>query len=81
MRNNIDSYGPLEKYIEPSIRQEFIAKLNQTIDWIYGEGESASKDEYKKRLDEFKKVGLPVKERARFHDEFPVYLEQFKVFT
>jgi len=61
MRNNIQEYGNLEKYIDPAVRGDFLNKLNQAVDWIYGEGQSASKDSYKAKLAEFKTVGVPIK--------------------
>ena len=36
VKNNIDSYGPMEKYIEESQRVALMQHLQQTIDWIYG---------------------------------------------
>jgi len=81
MKNNISEYGSHEKYIDPAVKGDYLNKLQQTIDWIYGEGQSASNDEYKKRLTEFKVIGNPVKVRARFHDEFPVYNSQFNGFV
>jgi hypothetical protein len=50
MRNNICEYGPLEKYIDPSIKDDYLQKVNQAVDWIYGDGQSASKDVYKEKL-------------------------------
>ena len=58
-------------------KEGYINKLNEAIEWIYGAGQSASNDEYKKRLEEFKKIGMPIKERARFHGEFPIFYTQF----
>jgi hypothetical protein len=34
--------------------------LQETIDWIYGEGQEASNDKNKKKLDEFKKIYLTI---------------------
>lgn len=48
------------------------------MDWIYGEGQSASKDVYKDKLAQFKAVGMPVKSRAAFHADFPVFMDQFQ---
>ena len=81
MKNNIDSYGPFEKYVEEGLRQQFLQKLNQTVEWIYGEGQNAPKDVFKQKLEEFKKIGLPIKNRYRFHSEIDVYMEQFKQFA
>ena len=50
MRNNIQEYGNLENYIDPAIKGDFLNKLNEAVDWIYGEGQSASNDLYKEKL-------------------------------
>jgi len=50
VRNNVDSYGPWEKYIDAEIRAKFVADINQVVDWIYGDGENAPKNEYKTKL-------------------------------
>ena len=39
MRNNIDSYGSWEKYLDEETKKSFIAEINQTVEWIYGDGE------------------------------------------
>jgi len=80
MRNNIQEYGNLEKYIDPKVRDTFLVQLNQAVEWIYGEGQSAAKDAYRAKLDEFKKIGVPVKNRAAFYQDFPILLEQFTAF-
>jgi len=38
VKNDIDSYGPMEKYIEENARVAFMKRLQETIEWIYGEG-------------------------------------------
>lgn len=81
MKNNIDSYGPYEKYVDESLRQQFLNQLSQTVDWIYGEGQTASIEVYRQKLDAFKKIGIPIKNRYRFHSEIEIYLEQFKAFS
>lgn len=48
-------------------------KLQETIEWIYGEGQAAPTEQYKKRLDEFRKAAYPIKARFNFHSDFPVY--------
>jgi hypothetical protein len=81
MKNNIDNYGLYEKYVDDNTKQSFMKKLNETVDWIYGEGQSASKDLYKAKLDEYKKIGTPIRERYRFHSEIEVYMNQFQQFS
>lgn len=41
LKNSIDSYGPFEQYVDPSIRDNLLKQLNETINWIYGEGQNA----------------------------------------
>lgn len=81
MRNNIQEYGNLEKYVDPATRDQFLSQLNAAVDWIYGDGQSAAKDVYRQKLDDFKKVGLPIKARALFYQEFPIFLDQFSIFV
>jgi hypothetical protein len=38
LKNSVGDYGALEKYIDPAIKQQFLTNLQQSIDWIYGEG-------------------------------------------
>lgn len=78
MKNSIDSYGPFEKYVDENTRVSFLQKLNETVEWIYGDGVTAPKEEFKTKLEEFKKIGTPIKERYRFHSEIDIYLTQFK---
>lgn len=61
MRNNLDSYGTFEKYLDENTKASFIAEINQVVEWIYADGETASKQEYQTRLDKFKQIGEPVK--------------------
>ena len=50
MRNNLDSYGKLEKYLEEGQKTTFMAEINQVIEWLYTDGEDATTDEYRTRL-------------------------------
>lgn len=81
MRFNLDNYGPLEKYIDDATRQTFLAEINKAYDWLYGEGQTAPKEQFKEKLDAFKRVGLPIKERHRFYSEIEVFLQQFANFS
>ena len=38
MRNNLDSYGSLEKFCEQPQREQLIKMANETVDWLYGDG-------------------------------------------
>ena len=41
MRNNLDSYGKLEKYLEESVKTTFMAEISTVIEWLYADGEDA----------------------------------------
>lgn len=64
MRSNMDSYGSLEKYIDPSIKETMLKEINEVVEWLYDAGESATKEDYEKRLTRFSEVGEPAKQRA-----------------
>ena len=62
MRNAIDSYGPMEHYIDPSLKQAFLDNLNATVAWFDGDDcEGATFDDYQGRLEALKAVGIPVR--------------------
>ena len=46
MRNNLESYGSWEKYLDEDTRKKFIEEINKVVEWIYGEGETAPKEEF-----------------------------------
>lgn len=73
MRNNLDSYGSWEKYLDEQTKAGFLAEINKVVDWIYGDGEHAPKQEYEKYLNQFMKIGEPVKQRHFYYSELDVY--------
>jgi len=77
MRNNLDSYGSWEKYLDDATKATFLQEINQVVDWIYGDGEQAPKEEYKKLIEKFKAIGEPVKQRHFYYTELDVYYMQF----
>mgnify|MGYP006146103807 CR=1 FL=1 len=44
-----------------------MANLLETVDWLYGAGENAPIEEVKKRYDNFRVLGEPVRARYRFY--------------
>jgi heat shock protein 4 len=77
MRNNLDSYGSFEKYLDDATKATFLAEINQVVDWLYADGENAPKGEYRTRLEKFKAIGEPVRQRHFYYSELDVYFEQF----
>ena len=53
MRNNLDSYGKLEKYLDQATKEAFMKEINEVVEWIYGDGENAPKEQYKQKLEAF----------------------------
>jgi len=66
MKGNLEPYGNYEHYIDPTLKESYVQNLQATVDWIYGEGESANLKEYQERYSALKAVGDPVKARWRF---------------
>lgn len=77
MRDICGSYGSHEKYIDPSIKDEFLSQVSVVVDWLYGEGENASLKDYQDRLSKFKEVGEPVISRHWYYTEIDQYFNQF----
>lgn len=71
----------MEKFIEENARVAAVKRFQETIDWIYGEGQSAPTASYKQRLEEFKKIAYPIKARFNFRNDFPTFKQQLANFT
>jgi len=78
LRNNLDSYGSWEKYLDDETKKTLLADISVVVEWIYGDGETAPKQEYVTRLDKFRAIGEPVKQRHFYYSELEVYYEQFE---
>lgn len=53
MRDICGSYGSHEKYIDPAIKDKFLADISQVVEWLYGEGEIATMEEYTTKIKAF----------------------------
>ena len=78
MKDICGSYGSHEKYIDPAIKDGFLSEVGQCVDWIYGEGESASLQEYQDKLNKFQQIGQPVVNRQYYYSEIDQYFGQFQ---
>ena len=67
-KNRLESYcyrmqskvpGELAPFIDPEKKDEFLATVEKVLDWVYDEGECATKGVILKRLDELAAVGDP----------------------
>jgi len=63
IRNKLsDKY---REFVVDKEREEIVAKLQETEDWLYEDGEDETKGVYISKLDELKKRGDPIEERHR----------------
>ena len=76
MRDICGSYGSHEKYIDPAIKDGYLAQVSQVVDWLYGEGENSTLQEYESRLQKFKEVGEPVISRHWYYTEIDQYFNE-----
>ena len=80
MKNGLDSYGNYEHFIDPALKQPFMDNLLATEQWIYADGENASLEDTQARLEALRAVGLPVKERYLFRQDFDDFVNVFEKF-
>lgn len=76
MRASVDSVGNYKDYILDADREAFVSSLNATEDFIYDDNHTP--EALQQRFDELKKVGEPIKARAKFHEFFPLRMSDFE---
>ncbi|KAK1416833.1 hypothetical protein QVD17_25950 [Tagetes erecta] len=74
MRNKL--HDKLHEFVTESEREAFIAKLQETEDWLYEDGEDETKGVYVAKLDELKKQGDPIEQRYKEHSERGSFVDQ-----
>ncbi|KAK9078310.1 hypothetical protein SSX86_002367 [Deinandra increscens subsp. villosa] len=67
MRNKL--HDKLHEFVTEPEREAFIAKLQETEDWLYEDGEDETKGVYTAKLEELKKQGDPIEQRYKEHSE------------
>jgi heat shock 70kDa protein 4 len=60
-----------QEFVNPADKDKFISLLNDTENWLYDEGEDATKSVYTEKLEELRKYGNPIMERYREAEERP----------
>lgn len=70
--------GAYVDYIDASIKDDYVKTLNDTENWLYEDGEDATKSVYIAKLEELSQVGSPVIHRFREASERPYATEQLK---
>lgn len=69
MRSKLE--GSYAEFIAKEDAVKLGAMMNETEEWLYGEGSDATKGVYIARLESLQAIGQPVKERARDWEERP----------
>lgn len=80
MKNNVDSYGNYEHFIDPAEKAPFMETLAATEAWIYSDGENATLEETAAKLQALQATGEPIKTRYKFRSEFEEWFGIFSKF-
>ncbi|XP_076902725.1 heat shock 70 kDa protein 15-like [Bidens hawaiensis] len=74
MRNKL--HDKLHEFVTEPKREAFLAKLQETEDWLYEDGEDETKGVYIAKLDELKKQGDPIEQWYKEHSERGSFVDQ-----
>jgi heat shock protein 4 len=77
MRARVDG-GSYERFASEPERTALARKLLAAEDWLYAEGEEATKSVYNAKLAELRAIGDPIAARAREHDALPPAADVFR---
>ncbi|KAI9203611.1 heat shock protein 70 family [Polychytrium aggregatum] len=69
------------EFVSEDIRTSFVETLNETENWLYGDGEDATKSVYIEKLESLKKIGDPIEERYREFEERPRAEKAFREYV
>ncbi|KAF9139067.1 adenyl-nucleotide exchange factor sse1, partial [Linnemannia schmuckeri] len=70
--------GIYKDYINPADKDKFINDLNDAENWLYDEGDEATKSVYSAKLAELQVVGGPVIQRYRESDARPIAARELR---
>ncbi|CAI6005864.1 unnamed protein product [Closterium sp. NIES-64] len=76
MRNKL--HDKLAAYASDAEKEKLLARLQETEDWLYEDGESESKGVYTTRLEELKRLGDPIEARLREEETRPAALQSLQ---
>jgi len=69
--------GNLAPYMEDGARNAVLKLMKETVDWLYGDGENSTTEEYLKRYKALFEVCDPCSKRSIFYTEVDFYFKQF----
>ncbi|KAF9107601.1 adenyl-nucleotide exchange factor sse1 [Mortierella sp. GBA35] len=70
--------GAYKDYINPADKEKFVADLNDSENWLYDEGDEATKSVYSAKLAELQVVGGPVIQRYREAEARPTAARELR---
>ncbi|CAI7879440.1 unnamed protein product [Closterium sp. NIES-54] len=76
MRNKL--HDKLAPYASEAEKEKLLARLQETEDWLYEDGENESKGVYTTRLEELKRLGDPIEARLREEETRPAALQSLQ---
>uniref|UniRef100_H3DJ04 Heat shock protein family A (Hsp70) member 4 like n=1 Tax=Tetraodon nigroviridis TaxID=99883 RepID=H3DJ04_TETNG len=68
--------GVYEKYITESDSKQVTLLLEETENWLYEDGEDQPKQVYEEKLEALKRLGQPIQDRHREHEDRPRAFEE-----
>lgn len=68
MRTKVQSDGKLGPFISAEKREQFLQAMERAEEWLYGDGEDTSKEDYQQKLTELKAFGEPAAQRLAEHE-------------
>lgn len=71
LKEKLSEGGKFRDFMEPTKRDELLAKIAVCVEWIYGAGEQALIAEYETQLSDYKTLGQPASWRAQFYETLP----------
>ncbi|KAJ9537815.1 hypothetical protein OSB04_030548 [Centaurea solstitialis] len=69
-------HDKLQEFVTDADREALIAKLQETEDWLYEDGEDETKGVYIAKLEELKKQGDPIEQRYKEYTERESFVDQ-----
>ncbi|CAI5488823.1 unnamed protein product [Closterium sp. Naga37s-1] len=76
MRNKL--HDKLAPYASEAEKEKLLARLQETEDWLYEDGENESKGVYTTRLEELQRLGDPIEARLREEETRPAALQSLQ---
>ena len=90
-KNAVESYvydfrdklnGELSKFATEDLKTKFLKTLDETQEWLYGEGEDQTKSVYATKMEELKKIGDPIAKRKwESENRYYSYMELKKAYN